>query len=48
MGLHEVMLEELRDLYSAENQSGQGSPDLAMALRPSLANAIGSPHCYIV
>ena len=26
MGLREVMLEELRDLYSAENQLDKGSP----------------------
>ena len=33
MGLREVMLEELRDLYSAENQLVKALPKLAQGCR---------------
>ena len=44
MGLREVMLEELRDLYSAENQLVKALPELAKAAEDDELQQAFSDH----
>jgi ferritin-like metal-binding protein YciE len=44
MGLREVMLEETRDLYSAENQSVKALPKLAKAAEDDELKQTFSEH----